>query len=83
MNICERLNRKISNAPIIGAYNIENVNEDHEPEQILYTILSSKNINFCDVDYYDWMNAYDSIEYAIHNARATQPDAVLSFWLDD
>ena len=83
MNIYERLNRETSNAPIIGAYNIENIHKNHDSEQILYTILSLKNISACDVDSYDWINACDTIEYYIHSARTLQPDAVLSFWLDD
>ena len=83
MNIYERLNRETSNAPIIGAYNIVNIHENHDSEQILYTILSLKNINVCDVDYYDWLNALDCIDNAIRNTRTLQPDAVLSFWLDD
>lgn len=84
MNIYERLNQETSNSPIDGAYNIENVNEAIDSEQILYTILSLKNINAGkDVDYYDWINTLSTIENAIHNTRSLQPHAVLSFWLDD
>ena len=83
MNIYNRLNVKTSNAPIDGAYNIENINKTVDTEQILYTILSLKNINAVDVDYYDWLNTHESIEYAINDVRILSPHAVLSFWLDD
>ena len=83
MNIYERLNQWISNTPIEGAYNITNFNESIDSEQILYTILSLKNINAANVDYYDWINAHDSIRYALDNPCLGNTHSVLSFWLDD
>ena len=83
MNIYNRLNVKTSNSPINGAYNITNFNESVDSQQILYTILSLKNINAANVDYYDWLNAHDLIRYTLDDPCLGNTHAVLSFWLDD